>query len=141
MDEKIINEACERMKYDIRACHILKQVNRDAAPADTLAAYNEIMKIRKRILNGEDFATVAKETSDDPSAPDKKSAGGELIQYGNHGDLGYFTVFDLVYSFESGAYSTPVGTLSMPIRSEFGYHLIYVKDKKPALGKCRLHKL
>ena len=141
VDEKIINEACERMKYDIRACHILKQVNRDAAPADTLAAYNEIMKIRKRILNGEDFATVAKETSDDPSAPDKKSAGGELIQYGNHGDLGYFTVFDLVYSFESGAYSTPVGTLSMPIRSEFGYHLIYVKDKKPALGKCRVTQI
>lgn len=141
VDEKIINEACERMKYDIRACHILKQVNRDAAPADTLAAYNEIMKIRKRILNGEDFATVAKETSDDPSALDKKSAGGELIQYGNHGDLGYFTVFDLVYSFESGAYSTPVGTLSMPIRSEFGYHLIYVKDKKPALGKCRVTQI
>ena len=135
VDEKIINEALDRMQWDIRCSHILKKVDMDASPADTLAAYNAIMNIRNRILKGEDFATVAQAESDDPSAKDKLSAGGNVIQYGNHGDLGYFTVFDMIYSFECGAYSTPVGQISMPIRSEFGYHLIYVQDKKPALGK------
>lgn len=135
VDEKIINEALERMQWDVRVSHILKQVKPDAVPADTLAAYNAIMSLRNRILKGEDFATLAQEESDDPSAKDKRSAGGKIIQYGNHGDLGYFTAFDMIYSFECGAYNTPVGKLSMPVRSEFGYHLIYVQDKKPALGK------
>ncbi len=135
VDEKIINEALERMQWDVRVSHILKQVKPDASPADTLAAYNAIISLRNRILKGEDFATLAQEESDDPSAKDKRSAGGKIIQYGNHGDLGYFTAFDMIYSFECGAYNTPVGQLSMPIRSEFGYHLIYVHDKKPALGK------
>ncbi|MCL2131344.1 MAG: peptidyl-prolyl cis-trans isomerase, partial [Lentimicrobiaceae bacterium] len=74
---------------------------------------------------------------DDPSAKDKKSAGGEVMQQGNKGDLGYFTAFDMVYSFESGAYNTPVGKISMPVRTEFGYHLILVHDKRPAFGKCK----
>ena len=137
VNEVIYNEVLERMQWDIRASHILKKVASDASPKDTLAAYKSIMQIRDRLLKGEDFATLAQELSDDPSAKDKRSASGELIQYGNHGDLGYFTVFDMIYSFETGAYNTPVGTLSMPIRTEFGYHLIFVQDKKPALGKCK----
>ncbi|MDR1459429.1 MAG: peptidylprolyl isomerase, partial [Bacteroidales bacterium] len=137
VNDKIVEEALERMKWDIRASHILKNVLSDALPADTLAAYNEIMKIRNRILKGESFAEVASKESDDLSARDKKSAGGELIRKGNGGDLGYFTVFDLIYSFETGAYNTPINQVSMPVRSEFGYHLIFVQDKKPALGKIK----
>jgi peptidyl-prolyl cis-trans isomerase SurA len=137
VNDKILEEALERMKWDVRASHILKNVLSDAPPADTLAAFNAIMKIRNRILKGESFAEVASKESDDLSARDKMSAGGELIKKGNGGDLGYFTVFDLIYSFETGAYNTPVGQISMPIRSEFGYHLIFVQDKKPALGKVK----
>ncbi len=137
VSDKLVDEALERMKWDIRASHLLKEVLPDALPADTLEAYNAIIKIRNRILKGESFAEVAAKESDDPSAHDKKSAGGEIIQKGNGGDLGYFTVFDLIYSFENGAYNTPVGNISMPVRSEFGYHLIYVQDKKPALGKIK----
>ena len=141
VDERIINEALDRMQWDIRCSHILKKVALDASPADTLAAYNAIMNIRNRIIQGEDFATIAQAESDDPSAKDKLSAGGNIIQYGNHGDLGYFTVFDMIYSFECGAYNTPVGQLSMPIRSEFGYHLIFVQDKQPALGKRKAKQI
>ncbi len=137
VSDKILNEALERMKWDIRASHILKQVTQDALPADTLEAYNAIMKIRNRILKGESFAEVASKESDDLSARDKKSAGGEIMKKGNGGDLGYFTVFDLIYSFENGAYNTPVNQISMPVRTEFGYHLIFVQDKKPALGKIK----
>ncbi|MDR1180370.1 MAG: peptidylprolyl isomerase [Bacteroidales bacterium] len=137
VNDKIVEEALERMKWDIRASHILKNVLSDAMPADTLAAYNAIMKIRSRILKGESFAEVAAKESDDLSARDKMSAGGEVIKKGNGGDLGYFTAFDLIYAFETGAYNTPVGQISMPVRSEFGYHLIFVQDKKPALGKIK----
>jgi peptidyl-prolyl cis-trans isomerase SurA len=137
VSEQIIEEALERMQWDIRASHILKNVMLDAPPADTLAAYQAIMKIRSRILKGESFAEVAAKESDDLSARDKKSAGGEIIKKGNGGDLGYFSVFDLIYSFETGAYQTPVGQVSAPVRTEFGYHLIFVQDKKPALGKIK----
>jgi peptidyl-prolyl cis-trans isomerase SurA len=139
--DKLVEESLERIKWDIRASHILKRVLSDAVPKDTLEAYNAIMKIRNRILKGESFAEIAAKESDDPSAHDKKSAGGEIIQQGNRGDLGYFTVFDLIYAFETGAYTTAVKELSMPIRSEYGYHLIFVQDKKPALGKIKATQL
>ena len=141
VSDKLIDEALERMKWDIRASHILKNVLQDALPADTLEAYNEIMKLRNRILKGESFAVVAAAESDDLSAHDKMSAGGEVIQKGNGGDLGYFSAFDLIYSFENGAYNTAVGNVSMPVRSEFGYHLIYVQDKKPSLGKIKVTQI
>ena len=137
VSDGIFNEALERMKWDIRASHILKEVSMEALPSDTLAAYNAIMKLRHRIINGEPFGDVAAKESSDPSAKDRKSAGGEIIQAGNKGDLGYFTAFDMIYSFESGAYNTPVSTVSMPVRSEFGYHLILVHDKRQAFGKCK----
>ena len=137
VSDNILEEALERMKWDIRASHILKKVLPDALPADTLEAYNAIMKIRNRIIKGESFAAIAAKESDDLSAQDKKSAGGEIIRKGNGGDLGYFTVFDLIYTFENGAYNTAIGEISMPVRSEFGYHIIWVQDKKPALGKIK----
>ena len=137
VSERVFNEAIERMQWDVRAIHILKQVPQEALPADTLAAYKAIMDLRARILKGESFGEIAAIESDDPLARDRKSAGGETIQPGNKGDLGYFTAFDMIYSFESGAYNTPVGTLSMPVRTEFGYHLIFVQDKRPAFGRCK----
>ncbi|MDR1878538.1 MAG: peptidylprolyl isomerase [Bacteroidales bacterium] len=139
--DQLVEEAMERIQWDLRVSHILKRVLPDALPKDTLEAYNAIMKIRNRILKGEAFADIASTESDDKSAHDKKSAGGEIAQKGNGGDLGYFTVFDLVYDFETGAYNTPVKGLSMPVRSEFGYHLIFVQDKRPALGKLKASQL
>ncbi|HOP13766.1 MAG TPA: peptidylprolyl isomerase, partial [Lentimicrobium sp.] len=125
-----------RKKTDIRASHILIRVDRNATPADTLLAYKKVMNLRKRILKGEDFGKVAMEASDDLSARDRQMEGRTIK--GNLGDLGYFTVFDMVYPFETGAYNTPVGEVSMPVRSDFGYHLIKVTDRKPALGRVQV---
>ena len=47
-----------------------------------------------------------------------------------------FQRFDMIYAFESGAYALQKGDVSMPIRSEYGYHLIYITDRKPAMGKA-----
>lgn len=126
VDEKLIKEAYDRMQYDIRASHILIQIDKDASPKDTLKAYNEMLTIRNRILQGEDFAKVAKETSKDPSVET------------NGGDLGYFTVFQMVYPFECAAFNTKVGEISMPVRTRFGYHIIKVADKRKAQGQVKV---
>lgn len=131
----LVEEAYERMKWDLNASHILVKCDAHAIPADTLAAYNKAMKIRERIMKGEDFNDLAVELSDDPSARDHKEIPGKQRAYkGNRGNLGYFTAFDMVYPFESGAYNTQEGEVSMPIRSNFGYHIIKVNSKTPAFG-------
>ena len=125
VNEKLLTETYNRLKEDIHASHILVKVNETALPKDTLEAYTKIMKIRARILKGEDFNKVAGEkgVSDDPSAKD------------NGGDLGYFTALQMVYPFESAAYNTKVGQISMPIRTRYGYHIIKVSDRRPAQGE------
>ena len=136
--EKLIAEAYERMKWDVNAAHILIRCEKSAVPADTLEAYNKTLELRKRILNGEDFGDVAVEASDDPSAKGlEEIPGKQRAIKGNRGELGYFTVFDMVYPFESGAYNTKEGQLSMPVRSDFGYHIIKVNSKTPACGQIR----
>ncbi|MCB0402410.1 MAG: peptidylprolyl isomerase [Flavobacteriales bacterium] len=120
--EGLIKEAYERMKQDVRASHIMIALDPEAYDNDTIEAYKKIMAARKRVLNGEDFGKVAKEVSEDPSAQK------------NNGDLGYFSAMHMVYPFESAAYNTKVGEVSMPVRSRFGYHIIKVVDKRPARG-------
>ena len=122
----------------MNAAHILIKCDAKALPADTLAAYNKAMSIRERVLKGEDFSAVAMEMSDDPSARDMEEIPGVRKAYvGNRGELGYFSAFDMVYPFETGVYTTEIGEVSMPIRSDFGYHIIKVNSKTPALGVVR----
>lgn len=136
--DELVKEAYERMQYDINAAHILIKCDVNAVPADTMAAYKKAMSIRERALKGEDFGELAAELSDDPSARDYDEIPGVRKAYkGNHGELGYFTVFDMVYPFETGVYNTPEGSISMPVRSSFGYHIIKVNSKTPASGYIR----
>jgi len=135
VSDALLQEAYDRKLQDIRASHILLMLDKNAPPQDTLEVWNRIMKIRDRIMNGEDFAQVAIEASEDPSASDKEAIPNQRsFRAGNKGDLGYFSVFDMVYPFETGAYETEIGQVSMPLRSEFGYHLIKVTEKTPASG-------
>lgn len=133
--EALVEEAYNRMLWDINADHILVKCDIHAVPADTLKAYNKAMEIRNRILKGEDFNALAVELSDDPSARDIKEIPGKQRAYkGNKGNLGYFSAFDMVYPFETGVYNTKVGEISMPVRTDFGYHIIRVNSKTPACG-------
>lgn len=120
--ESLIEEGYNRMKKEINASHILILVDENAAPADTLAAYQKISEIRGRILKGEDFEKLAQEVSQDPSAKD------------NQGNLGYFTSFRMVYAFESAAYKTQLNAVSLPVRTRFGYHIIKVNDIRDNRG-------
>ena len=136
--DELVKEAYERMQYDINAAHILIKCDVNAVPSDTLAAYKKAMSIRERALKGEDFGDLAAELSEDPSARDYEEIPGVRKAYkGNRGELGYFTVFDMVYPFESGVYNTEVGGISMPVRSSFGYHIIKLNSKTPASGLIR----
>ena len=124
--DKLVKEAYERMKTDVHVAHILVQVGADAAPQDTLRAYKKIMTIYKKAQAGEDFSKLAQQNSQDPSA--KK----------NQGDLDYINVFHTVYPFETAAYNTPVGKISKPFRTRFGYHIVKVLDKRPAKGEIEV---
>jgi len=132
--DELLEEAYQRKLKDIRASHILIRCDKHALPSDTLKAYNKAMDIRKRALKGEDFSELAVRYSDDPSAKDTKATAEMPARQGNRGDLGYFTVFDMVYPFETGAYNTKEGEISMPVRSDFGYHIIKVHSVTDAMG-------
>jgi len=125
-EKYLVKQAYERKLYEVDASHILIRVSERASVEDTVRAYEKIMNIRQRILDGEEFGDVAMETSEDESARQ------------NYGRLGYFTVFSMVYPFECGAYNTPVGEVSMPVRSRFGYHIIKVHDKRKSKGEVKV---
>lgn len=124
VSEALVKEAYERMKQDVSASHILLKVGPDALPKDTLAVYNRIMDLRKRAMSG-DFEALAKQYSEDPSAAE------------NGGNLGWFSAMRMVYPFETAAFTTPVGEISMPVRTRFGYHILKVNGKRDALGDVR----
>ena len=124
--DHLVKEAYERMKSDVNASHILFNLKENADPKDTLNVYKEALKVRDRVLKGENFETLAREFSGDRSVSK------------NGGNLGYFTAFNMLYSFESAAYDTPKDKVSMPVRTRYGYHLVKVHDKRPARGKVKV---
>ncbi len=124
--ERLIQEAHERLEKEIHAGHILLRIDQDALPKDTLAVYTKIIELRNRILKGEKFESVAEQYSEDPSAKQNK------------GDLGFFTAFSMVYPFENAAYNTPVGGISMPIRTRFGYHIVKVMEARANRGQVKV---
>ena len=129
--DKLVKDVYFRTKNEVKAKHILIRMPKDASPKDTLIAYNKIIKIRNRIVNGEDFEKVAVETSEDLSAKGDPRSGRK----GNGGNLGYFSAFNMVYPFEEAAYTTKVGEVSQPFKTRFGYHIVQVDDLKPSAGE------
>lgn len=115
--DALVKEAYNRSNIDINASHIL--VLLAETETDTLKAYNEVLALRARVLN-EGFDTVKTEMHN----------GNSIFLE----DLGYFSAFKMVYEFETAAYNTPVGELSMPFRTQFGYHVVNVKDRRPSRG-------
>lgn len=135
----ILREAYERNHYALQASHILIRVDKNASPEDTLKAYKKAMECYKRVKAGEDFAEIAYENSEErlnenmlkKDDPRRKSFG----------DLGTFSVFDMIYSFENAAYGLEPGEISKPIRSVYGYHIILLKRKIPYFGKCSMQHI
>jgi peptidyl-prolyl cis-trans isomerase SurA len=127
--EGLMKEAYDHMLTEVNASHILINCGENAKPADTLAAYNKTLELRKRYMKGESFDSLAIKNSDDPSA------------LNNSGNLGWFSAFDMIYPFEKMAYLTPKGEVSMPFRTRYGYHLIKVNDTRPARGEVKVQHI
>ncbi|TYA94776.1 peptidylprolyl isomerase [Seonamhaeicola marinus] len=120
ISDALVAEAYQRISQDINANHILIKVAENANPQDTLVAYNRLLKLRERAL-AEGFDKVRKEVHNG------RTVFGE--------ELGYFTGFRMVYKFENAAFNTPVGEISMPFRTRFGYHIVNVLDKRKSRGE------
>ena len=120
VDDEIVREAYDRMSTDIRAAHIMLDLPENALPEDTAKVYKQILAIRDRLNRGESFETIARQQSSDSYSAV------------NGGDLGYFTVFSMVYPFENACYNAEIGKVVGPVRTQYGYHLIKVLNKRPA---------
>ncbi|QVY66831.1 peptidylprolyl isomerase [Polaribacter sp. Q13] len=129
--DQLVKDAYFRTKNQVKAKHILLRLPREASPKDTLMLYNKILELRERILKGEKFEAIAAQYSEDKSAQDDPKTGRK----GNGGNLGYFAAFNMVYPFEVAAYNTKVGEISMPFRTQFGYHIMQVDDLKESKGE------
>ena len=122
ISEQLLEEAYERLKYEVSVSHILIEID----SGDTLSAYNKISDIRQQLMNGADFIELAQKFSNDPSVKD------------NNGNLGYFTALYMVYPFETAAYNTNVGDISEPVKTRFGYHLVRVNDRRMSRGEVKV---
>jgi peptidyl-prolyl cis-trans isomerase SurA len=116
--EFLLNEAYERTQKEIKVSHIL--IRLDPEESDTLDVYNKLLKY------SDDFKSM------DLNYLKKKYHDGENIFVE---DLGYFSAFKMIYSFESVAYNTEIGSISKPFRTRFGYHILKVLDKRNSLGQ------
>jgi peptidyl-prolyl cis-trans isomerase C len=76
----------------------------------------EAKEVAERLKKGEDFATVAKDKSKDPSA--------------EGGDLGFFTRGQMLKPFEDAAFALEIGQISEPVQTQFGWHIIKVEEKR-----------
>jgi peptidyl-prolyl cis-trans isomerase C len=105
--QETYNEAVKSMggQEEVRARHILVE------------AEDEAKALLEQIKGGADFATLAKEKSKDPGAADG-------------GDLGYFTKDQMVPQFADVAFKMYPGQLSNPVKTQFGWHIIKVEDKR-----------
>jgi len=121
---RLVREAYDRMKEDVRIEHILISC---PPGSDTVAAYAKIDSIYHLIETKKaDFETLAREFSDDKGSKE------------NGGDIGFFTVFQTVYPIENVAYTTPVGGISHPFHTQFGYHIVKVLDKRADRGQVKV---
>lgn len=102
-----------------QAQHILVKVDANKSEEKALALIKDIEKQ----LTKENFSEMAKKFSEDPGS---KERGG---------DLGYFGRGAMVKEFDENAFSLPVGTISKPFKTSFGYHIMLVKDRKTARTK------
>lgn len=130
VSKKQIEEAYERMKEVVHVKHIMIYSSSMAPSKDTVEPYRRIDSMYTAITNGKaKFDEMATLYSDDKTSAVKG------------GDLGYITAFQTVYAFENAAYTTPVGKVSKPFRTQYGYHILKVVDRKASQGDVEVSQI
>jgi peptidyl-prolyl cis-trans isomerase SurA len=115
----------EHMKYDVKVAHIMVKCAPNANPSDTLIAYNKLNYLRQQATK-DNFAKLATENSEDQSSAIKG------------GLLGYITAFMTFPEFEQPCFQTSIGSISSIFRTQYGYHILHVLDKRAARGKIKV---
>jgi len=125
--KELVAQAYDRMKEEVEVQHILVALRPNE---DSTVAYRKIDSIYTAISQGKaDFNEMARQYSDDKGSAVKD------------GRIGYITALQVVYPFENAAYNTPVGQVSKPFRTQFGYHILKVNDRRPAKGQVQVAHL
>lgn len=113
---KVTNRRADQGEF--LAAHILKMVSKDADSQAQIAAEQKINDIYQKLNEGGDFAATAKQESDDKGTAVK---GGELPWFGTG---------RMTKQFEEAVFAMQKGELSKPFRTEFGWHIVLLKDKR-----------
>ena len=130
VNNRLVREAYDRMREEVRVSHILILASPSMQPEDTAVKYRLIDSLHRLVTTGKgDFAALAKQYSEDRGSA---AAGG---------DIGYMTGLQTVYPFENAVYATPVGKISKPFRSQFGYHIVKVVARRPAQGEVQVAQI
>ena len=129
VDDEAIADYYEQNKSEfespekIKASHILIKLPKDPSDKEVEAAKKKAEKLATKAKDEEtDFATLAEEHSDGPSAT-------------RGGDLGYFPRRRMVPAFSKVAFEMEPGEISDPVRTQFGFHVIKLHDKRAAQTK------
>ena len=117
-EEKFLKEAYERTKFEVNVSHVL--IKFDENNNDTIQVYNKLKSLKNAFLN----------SSDDDFIKNHNQDNKMIVE-----NLGYFSAFKMIYDFENIAYQTPVGQVSEPFRTRFGFHILKVNDKRNSLGE------
>lgn len=122
-EERLLKEAYDNYCKNVEISHILVSVNPQGGEADKAKALARAQALAARARAGEDFATLAKENTDDIGS---KERGGYL---------GYIRGGRLIYPFEKVAFAMNAGEISEPVETRFGYHIIKVHDVRKDRGE------
>jgi peptidyl-prolyl cis-trans isomerase SurA len=128
-EEKLIREAYDRLHYDVHARQIFIRCGELTPPADTVEPYKKAWEAYNKLKAGVPWDSVYDQYVQDNSAVK------------NRGDLGYFTVLQMIYPFENVAYSLKPGEIAPPLRTNLGYHIIQVLDKRPSMGEIKVQHI
>ncbi|NBA87462.1 hypothetical protein GVN16_16930 [Emticicia sp. CRIBPO] len=126
---KIMQSTYSNYQKEINASHIFIPVSKYASPDDTLKIYNDLVSLRSTILKENNFEEMVAKVSKDP----KTSQNG--------GKMGWFSTYQLIYPLEMAAYTTPKGSVSMPVRTASGYHLVKVNDTRKNSGRVKVQHI
>lgn len=125
-NEQQVKDIYWRLEHEVHASHILLKYNNIDGAKKEKEILEKIKSIRQEIIDGKPFENAAVEYSEDQSVKINK------------GDLGYFSAFIMVTPFEDAAFNTPVGEISEPVKTDYGYHLIKINDIRKNKGEIHV---
>ncbi len=126
---RLMLQSYSNYQKEINASHIFIPVSKYASPEDTLKVYNDLISLRKTILADNNFEAMAAKLSKDTRTSEK----------GGH--IGWFSTYQLIYPLEQAAYGTTKGSVSLPVRTPQGYHLVKVNDVRKNSGRVQVQHI